>query len=79
MPDTFTAIPIKGQIWRHTKTGNEYEIVGAVFNAITDHADVLYKPLYKSDIPLFSRQMFKHPKAFMSKNEDGQPRFTKVR
>lgn len=79
MSDVFAAIPIKGQIWRHTKSGKEYEITGATFNAITDHADVLYKPLYPSDIPLFSRQMYKHPKSFMSKNDDGTPRYTRVR
>lgn len=73
-----TVIPVKGEVWQHTKTGGCYVIGGASLNTITDKVDVLYEPLYQSSYRTFSRQIVGHPKAFLSINEDGKPRFQRV-
>lgn len=70
-----TLAPGINEIWQHTKTGNRYKIVGLVFNSITDEVDVVYAPLYPCEYAYFSRQMLDHPKAFLSENENGSPRF----
>lgn len=71
-------IPIKGEVWEHTKSGNCYQVEGAAFNSITDELDVIYLPLYSSEFSRFTRQMRGHPKAWISMNEDGTPRFKRV-
>lgn len=69
-------VPQKGDIWRHTKSGGEYEIIGSAFNTITDVIDLMYKPIISDpDFDMFTRQLLGHKKAFISKNEDGTPRF----
>ncbi|MBA5778076.1 hypothetical protein H2509_13180 [Stappia sp. F7233] len=71
-------LPRKGEIWQHTKSGARYVIAGAAYNAITDQSDVLYEPLYPCELQRFSRQLSAHPKAFLSQNDDGTPRFHRV-
>lgn len=71
-------LPVKGETWRHTKTGGTYIIEGSALNAITDKVDVIYAPLFRCDFARFTRQMLGHEKAFMSRNEDGTPRFVRV-
>ena len=53
-------------------------IEGASFNSVTDKVDVLYKPVEACEFSFFTRQMLGHEKAFLSQNEDGQPRFQRV-
>lgn len=71
-------VPIKGDVWKHTASGAHYEIVGSVYNTLTDRLDVLYRPLYPCDYSLFSRQMAGGVKAFLSLHPDGSPRFVRV-
>lgn len=78
MTDLIEQMPVSGQIWKHTKTGGHYKIHGGTMNAVTDRIDVIYAPLYPSDFSLFSRQLRGHPKAFLSRNDDGSPRFVRV-
>lgn len=78
MSDLFDQLPKKGEIWEHTKSGGRYEIEGSTFNTITDKIDISYIPLYPCDYGRFNRQLMGHPKAFLSKNDDGTPRFSRV-
>lgn len=78
MPDIFSRVPVKGELWMHTKTGNTYHIAGSTLNAITREIDVVYEPCYDCEFLRFTRQMIGHEKAFLSKNADGTPRFQKV-
>jgi len=71
-------LPQKGEIWEHTETGRKYAIVGTAYNVLTDKVDVQYKPLYPSTHETFVRQATGHPKAFLSNNENGEPRFRRV-
>lgn len=71
-------LPGLADVWEHSKSGKRYRIAGTVFNSITDQIDVEYVPLYPCPYPRFIRQLFGHPQAFLSTNEDGQPRFTRV-
>lgn len=72
------AIPVKGETWEHTKSGKRYLVLGSTFNSITDKIDVRYAPCYDCEYAEFNRQMTGHPKAWISKNEDGTPRFKRV-
>lgn len=78
MGDLLDKLPVKGEVWRHTKTGGTYQIVGSVYNAITDAIDVEYVPLYPFDYARFTRQIVGHPKAWITPNKDGTPRYVKV-
>jgi hypothetical protein len=78
MSDLFSRLPVKGELWMHTKTGKTYRIEGSSFNAITDQVDVVYAPCYDCEFDRFTRQMFGHEKAFLSLNDDGEPRFQRV-
>lgn len=71
-------LPVKGQTYEHTKTGNRYLVLGTSYNSITDRIDVKYAPCYDCEFPEFNRQLMGHPKAWMTANEDGTPRFRKV-
>ena len=71
-------IPIKGEIWEHTASGLQYVIEGGAWNPITDKLDIVYRALYPCEFSLFTRQLRDHPKAWISNNEDGSPRFKKV-
>lgn len=78
MPDLFERMPKKGEMWEHTKTGQLYRVEGSTFNSITDQVEVSYTPLYPSEFDRFNRQIIGHPKAWLSNNEDGTPRFKRV-
>lgn len=71
-------VPVRGDTWRHTKTGLLYSIFGSVYNTVTDTVDVIYEPLYECEYRRFTRPIFGHPKAWTEPNEDGTPRFVKV-
>jgi hypothetical protein len=79
MNDLYEKLPVKGEIWQHTKSGDQYVIDGSSYNAITDKIDVVYLPMYSCEFARFTRQVVGHPKAFLSLNEDGAPRFVKVK
>jgi hypothetical protein len=79
MTDVFSRLPVAGQNWVHTKTGKLYTIIGSSYNSLTDHVDVVYEPRYACQFHRFNRQMVGHEKAFLSKNEDGTPRFELVK
>lgn len=76
--DFLVRLPVKGDTWQHTKTGNLYHVEGSVYNAITDAVDVVYLPLYPCEWPRFTRQIVGHPKAWMTPNDDGSPRFVRL-
>ena len=79
VPGTEAAIAkIEGETWEHTKTGQKYLIIGSCLNVITDHSEVLYSPLYTSDFQFFTRQLRGDSKSWMSKNDDGTPRFKRI-
>lgn len=70
--------PQKGEVWQHTVSGGTYLIEGFTLNTITDQYDVRYTPLYECEIAEFTRQIEGHPKAFLSTNGDGTPRFKRL-
>lgn len=70
--------PAIGQVWKHTKRGDHYMIVGPVLDSIADAAAVLYQPLYECEHVMFCRLLDNHPKAWLRPNDDGTPRFVKV-
>lgn len=70
--------PLAGEIWRHTKTGGHYQIVGASYNVVTDTVDVVYSPLYPCDFQRFNRPLYNHSKAWTLPNTDGTDRFVRV-
>lgn len=72
-------IPVKGEVWEHTSSGHRYIIIGAAWNTITDCMDVVYSPMYVCEFERFTRQLRHHPKAFMTKNDDGTPRFRRIK
>ena len=78
MADILDVLPKKGEYFLHTKTGNLYHIEGSTFNTITDQIDIKYTPMYECEYGEFTRQLKGHPKAFMTPNDDGTPRFTRV-
>lgn len=78
MANPATPAPQSGETWRHNRTGGLYYINGPVFNTVTDQIDLVYTPLSGAGHQLFSRQLADHPKAFLSTNEQGQPRFELV-
>ena len=70
--------PVKGEVWRHNKTGGHYEIIGASYNVVTDKVDVLYRPLYASDFRCFNRPLYGDAKSWFFPNHDGTDRFVRV-
>lgn len=64
-------------VYRHSKTGNLYEVIGAALHTENKEILVIYKPLYESEYELFAR-----PEAmFLEMVElDGKvmPRFEKL-
>ncbi len=46
---------IKHGIYRHSKTGHEYEVLGVALQTETDELLVVYRPLYDSEYELFAR------------------------
>ena len=41
--------------YRHTKSGNLYEVLGIAFQTETEELLVIYRPLYESEYELFAR------------------------
>lgn len=41
--------------YRHTKSGNLYEVIGTAFQTETEELLVIYRPLYESEYELFAR------------------------
>ena len=68
---------IKAGTYRHTKSGNLYEVLGVALQTETEEQLVIYRPLYESEFELFARPY----DMFMEQVEiDGEvkPRFEKV-
>lgn len=63
--------------YRHSKTGNLYEVLGVAFQAESEEPLVIYRPLYKTDYELFARpyEMFVEEVEISGVR---QPRFMKV-
>lgn len=74
-PEWFT---LEGQMFEHTKTGKRYRVIGRSWNAATDAWDVLYVPLYDSEISVYSRPLADHPKAWLTRLDDGVPRYRRI-
>ncbi len=68
---------IEKGVYRHSKKGQLYEVIGCALETETNEQLVIYRPLYESEFELFAR-----PYAmFMEQVElDGEmkPRFEKV-
>lgn len=64
-------------IYRHGKTGREYEVLGVAFHTETEELLVVYRPQYESEYELFTRpyEMFIED---ISVNGITMPRFKKV-
>ena len=45
---------VKG-VYRHTKTGHLYEVIGVALQTETDEPLVIYKPLWRCKYQLFAR------------------------
>lgn len=63
--------------YRHSKTGNLYEVLGTALHTETDEALVVYRPMYDSEYELFARPI----DMFLEQVEQGgelKPRFEKV-
>ncbi len=41
--------------YRHTKSGNLYEVIGTAFQTETEELLVIYRPLYQGEYELFAR------------------------
>lgn len=68
---------IKTGTYRHSKTGNLYEVLGVAFQTESEEPLVIYRPLYKTDYELFARpyEMFVEN---VEINGEIKPRFEKV-
>lgn len=42
-------------IYKHTKSGKRYEVIGVSLETETNEQHVIYKPLYESEFELFAR------------------------
>lgn len=73
-----TSVPaIEKGVYRHTKKGHLYEVIGMALQTETDEPLVIYRPLYESDYELFARPyaMFVEE---VELNGEMKPRFEKV-
>ena len=64
-------------VYRHTKSGKMYEVIGVALHTETNEQLVIYKPLYESEFELFARP---HNMFTESVEIDGEmrPRFEEV-
>lgn len=64
-------------VYRHTKSGKDYEVIGTALQTETNELLVIYRPLYDTDCELFARpiQMFVET---IELNGKHMPRFKKV-
>ena len=44
-------------MYRHTKTGRTYEVIGTAFQTETEELLVVYRPLYETEYELFDRPL----------------------
>ena len=68
---------IKKGVYRHSKKGHLYEVLGVALQTETDEPLVIYRPLYDSEYGLFARPF----EMFLEQVEiDGglKPRFEKI-
>lgn len=70
-------MPVAGDVYRHYKNQQKYEIVGTALQTETREMLVIYKPLYKNEYELFARpySMFIED---VESNGERVPRFKKV-
>ncbi len=68
---------IQKGVYRHTKSGKLYEIVGVALETETNEQLVVYRPLYEGAFELFARphDMFMEQ---VELNGEMKPRFEKV-
>lgn len=63
--------------YRHSKTGNMYEVLGVAFQTETEEPLVIYRPMYAVEYELFAR-----PRAMFTEevlvNDRLVPRFEKI-
>lgn len=46
---------IEKGVYRHTKSGKQYEVIGVALQTETDEPLVIYRPLYECEFELFAR------------------------
>ena len=63
--------------YRHTKTGNLYEVIGVALHSETSEQLVVYRPLYSTKYELFARPYDIFTEAVELKGET-RPRFEYV-
>ncbi len=82
-PRKYTEISVKEQpslevgVYRHTKSGKEYEVLGTALHTETNEVHVVYKPLYKSDHELFVRPLYMFLES-VKLDDKTLPRFEKI-
>lgn len=54
MSEEFTVPELQTGIYEHYK-GNRYEVIGVALHTETLEPMVVYRPLYKTDVPLWTR------------------------
>lgn len=54
-PQRETIPTIKAGVYRHTKSGKDYEVIGVALQTETEEFLVVYRPLYDNEYELFSR------------------------
>lgn len=74
--DDPTPLTIEPGVYRHTKSGKQYEVIDVALHTETNEQLVIYRPLYESQYQLFARP---HAMFIESIDSDGvtAPRFTK--
>lgn len=65
-------------VYRHTKTGKEYEVIGTALQTETEEILVIYRPLYRN----VNHQLYARPygmfKEIVTIDGKSMPRFEKV-
>ena len=74
--DDPTPLAIEPGVYRHTKSGKQYEVIDVALHTETNEQLVIYRPLYESQYQLFARP---HAMFIESIDIDGEtaPRFTR--
>lgn len=74
--DDPTPLTIEPGVYRHTKSGKQYEVIDVALHTETNEQLVIYRPLYESQYQLFARP---HAMFIESIDIDGEtaPRFTR--
>lgn len=69
-------LTIQPGVYRHTKSGKQYEVIDVALHTETNEQLVIYRPLYASQYSLFARPhaMFTE---FVTINGETKPRFIK--